>query len=149
MAICSTLPSALIATVTTRSSDEDRNFAMTNAERDSGFVCRRQRALGHLSSRGDSMTLVAGVDSSTQTCKVVVRDADSGSSPFASIIIDGKELAQLADFEHKLGPGTHTIEVQRPNDPTWEIVTGQQQLTVEPGFEPKEQRILRFEIRRK
>ena len=38
-----------------------------------------RRALSRLSKTSRPMTLVAGVDSSTQSCKVVVRDADTGA----------------------------------------------------------------------
>ena len=49
-----------------------------------GFVALNQLALEHLSAlaaepRRIDVTLVAGVDSSTQSCKVVVRDAETGA----------------------------------------------------------------------
>ena len=41
-----------------------------------------------LSEYGDRMSLVAGIDSSTQTCKVIIRDADSGE-----LIREGRSTA--------------------------------------------------------
>jgi len=79
-----------------------------------------------------------------QPVAIQVRHADAGNPIWASIFVDGTQVAQLTDFQTRLGPGTHRITVSRAD---FTVVTPPQDVTIEPGFEQRAPQAVVFQIR--
>jgi len=69
---------------------------------------------------------------------------EGGESVWLAVLVNGQNTGDTAPGRIVLGPGRHTISVQREG---FEILTAEQVVTVQPSFEPLELVRLSFRVR--